>query len=281
MERRQNYQNDKPTLFLIPTPIGNLGDMTFRAVETLKRIDILYAEDTRVSQKLLQHFDIKKPLHSYHEHNKRTETPILVGHLAAGKNVGLVTDAGMPLISDPGFEAAAAAAAAGYNVVALPGANAALTGLAMAGIKTHPFLFFGFPDHKQGKRIRQFEQLKTQTETLVFYEAPHRLKETLTDLYNVFGDRQAAVLREITKKFEEVVRGSLSELAAVTEWLGEAVIVVTGSSAADTPAPDVPIRATVDRLIASGCSKSDAMKQVAALKGVTKSVIYKNYLDQE
>ncbi|MCK7486526.1 MAG: 16S rRNA (cytidine(1402)-2'-O)-methyltransferase [Bacillus subtilis] len=281
MERRQHYQNGKPTLFLIPTPIGNLGDMTFRAIETIKAVDVLYAEDTRVSQVLLHHFDIKKTLRSYHEHNKATETAVLVGFLREGKQVGLMTDAGMPIISDPGYEAAVAASQEGFNVVALPGANAALTGLSMSGIAPYPFLFYGFPDHKQGKRLKELTALADHTETIVFYEAPHRMKETLTDLYRAFGDRKAAVLREITKKFEEAIYGTLSELAGVDDWLGENVIVVSGASEQDAPAPVIRVRESVEALIREGLSRSDAMKQVAARMGVTKSVVYKMYLEQE
>jgi len=281
MERCQHYQNGKPTLYLIPTPIGNLGDMTFRAVETLKAVDVLYAEDTRVTQKLLQHFDVHKPLRSYHEHNRFSETPVLVGFLREGRNVGLVTDAGMPLFSDPGFEAAAAAAAEGFNVVALPGANAALTGLAMSGIKTHPFLFAGFPDHKRGKRMKEFEALAKRPETLVFYEAPHRMRETLTDMHQAFGDRRVAVLREISKKFEESIKGTLSELAGIEEWIGENVIVVAGATLADVPAPAVDVRATVDALSQEGMTKAEAMKIVAARMGIPKSVVYRMYLEEE
>ncbi len=281
MERRQHYQNGKPTLFLIPTPIGNLGDMTFRAIDTIKAVDVLYAEDTRVSQVLLHHFDIKKTLRSYHEHNQATETAVLVGFLREGKNVGLMTDAGMPIISDPGYEAAVAASTEGYNVVALPGANAALTGLSMSGIAPHPFLFYGFPDHKQGKRLKELTALADHAETIVFYEAPHRMKETLADLYRAFGDRKAAVLREITKKFEEAIYGTLAELALLDDWIGENVIVVAGASEHDAPAPVIRVRDSVEALIKDGLSRSDAMKQVAARMGVTKSVVYKTYLEQE
>lgn len=281
MERRQHYQNGRPTLYLIPTPIGNLGDMTYRAVETIRAVDVLYAEDTRVSQGLLRHFELHKQLRSYHEHNKATETAVLVGFLREGKSVGLMTDAGMPLISDPGFEVAAAAAAEGYNVVALPGANAALAGLAMSGLPPCPFSFAGFPDHKQGKRLKEFEALSGRTETLVFYEAPHRMKETLMDMHRAFGDRRAAVLREITKIYEEAVTGTLSELAAIDEWVGENVIVVAGRSEADVPAPAIDVRSAVDALIAAGSSRTEAMKQVAARMGVPKSVVYRTYLEQK
>lgn len=278
MDRRLNYRDGVPVLYLIPTPIGNLGDMTFRAVETLKTVDVLYAEDTRVSQKLLSHFGIHQTLRSYHEHNKASETPVLLGFLRAGKNVGLVTDAGMPLISDPGFEAAAAAAAEGFGVVALPGANAALTGLAMSGLPPHPFLFYGFPDHKQGKRLKTFADLAPRTETLVFYEAPHRMKETLGDMLRAFGDRRAAVLRELTKQYEETLRGTLAELASIDEWLGENVIVVAGHSAADVAIPDLDVPTEVDRLVASGRTRTEAMKAVALRLGVSKSVVYATYL---
>ncbi len=279
MERRQPYQNGKPTLFLIPTPIGNLGDMTFRAVETMKNVSVLYAEDTRVTMKLLRHFDIHTELRSYHEHNKENQTVQILEELRAGHSVGLCSDAGMPLVSDPGFEAGSAAFEEGFNVVALPGASAGLTGLVASGFRAHPHLFYGFLNSKPSRRRAELETLKNRPETLVFYEAPHRILETVNDVWRAFGDRRAVIARELTKKFEEVIRGRLSELSGLSDLQGEIVFIVEGASEDSSPRRELPTKAHVDALVASGASKSEAMKKVAMLRGVPKSVIYKEYLD--
>lgn len=281
MERRQSYQNGMPTLYLIPTPIGNLGDMTFRAVETMKSVAVLFAEDTRVTMKLLRHFDIHTELRSYHEHNKENQTAQILAELRAGRSVGLCSDAGMPLVSDPGFEAGAAAFEEGFNVVALPGASAGLTGLVASGFRAHPHLFYGFLNSKASHRRTELEALKNRPETLVFYEAPHRINETLNDVWRAFGDRRAVIARELTKKFEEIVRGRLSELTPLTDLQGEMVLIVEGASEMDAPREERPVKVQVDALIEAGLSKTEAMKKVAAARGVPKSVIYKEYLDSD
>lgn len=255
--------------------------MTFRAVETMKTVQILFAEDTRVTRKLLTHFDIKTELKSYHEHNKAIQTETILAELRLGKNIGLCSDAGMPLISDPGFEIAEAAFQAGFNVVALPGASAGLTGLLMSGFRAHPHLFYGFLDPKSGKRQTELERLKTAPETIIFYEAPHRIKDTLQDAWKVFGDRRAVIAREITKKFEEIIRGRLSELIAIPELAGEIVLLVEGYDGTAEAKSEIPIVEQVDHWISQGLSKSDAMKKVAASMGLTKSVVYKEYLQNK
>ncbi len=277
MDRHSNYYNELASLYLIPTPIGNLEDITFRAVSILKKVDILFAEDTRVTIKLLNYYNIQVPLKSYHDHNKNTQTDVIMTLLKEGKTVGLVSDAGMPLMSDPGFEIAQAAIEAGYNVVSLPGANAALTGLAMSGIKPHPFTFYGFLNPRSTKRQKELELLKQRTETLVFYEAPHRISDTLYDLYKVFGDRKACIAREITKKFEEMIRGTLSELKDLEPMPGEMVIIVSGYDSTLEIIEEVSVVSRVDALILEGLSKNDAFKKVASERGIAKSVIYKEY----
>jgi len=277
MDRHSNYYNELASLYLIPTPIGNLEDMTFRAVSILKKVDILFAEDTRVTIKLLNYYNIQVPLKSYHDHNKNTQTDVIMALLKEGKTVGLVSDAGMPLMSDPGFEIAQAAIEAGYNVVSLPGANAALTGLAMSGIKPHPFTFYGFLNPRSSKKQKELETLKHRTETLVFYEAPHRIKDTLYDLFKVFGNRKACIAREITKKFEEMIRGTLSELKDLEDMPGEMVVIVSGYDPALEVIEEVSIVSRVDALLAEGLSKNDAFKKVASERGIAKSVIYKEY----
>ncbi len=277
MNRHLNYYNELPTLYLIPTPIGNMEDMTIRALSVLKKVDILFAEDTRVSIKLLNYYNLQIPLKSYHEHNKATQTDVILSLLKEGKTVGLVSDAGMPLMSDPGFEIVQASIEAGFNVVSLPGANAALTGLAMSGIKPHPFTFYGFLNPRSSKRQKELELLKTRTETLLFYEAPHRIKDTLYDLYKVFGDRKACIAREISKKFEEMIRGTLSELKDLEDLPGEMVIIVSGYDSSLEVMEEISIVSRVETLIQEGLSKNDAFKKVASERGLAKSVIYKEY----
>jgi len=278
MDRHSNYHNDQPTLYLIPTPIGNMEDITFRAISIMKSVDVLFAEDTRVSVKLMNYYNIAKPLKSYHDHNKNVQTEVIMGMLKEGLNIGLISDAGMPLLSDPGYEIAKAAIDAGFNVVSLPGANAALTGLSMSGIKPYPFIFYGFLNAKSGKRQKELETLRTRTETLIFYEAPHRLSDTLYDLYKVLGDRQACIAREISKKFEEMIRGTLSELKDLDTMLGEMVVIVEGYDPSLEPVVETRITDRVNLLISEGSTKSDAMKKVAGERGITKSVVYKEYL---
>lgn len=278
MERRQNYQNEKPTLYLIPTPIGNLKDMTFRAIETMQSVDVLFAEDTRVTRKLLTHYEIKTDLKSYHEHNKAFKTEVILDYLNTGKSVGLCSDAGMPLLSDPGFEVGQAAFQAGFNVVALPGASAGITGLVMSGFRAHPHVFYGFLDAKSGKRKQELKRLQMIPFTLVFYEAPHRINDTILDILQVFGNRQAVVAREISKKFEEIIRGTLSELATLDDIQGEIVLIVEGYNSMIEIKDLVPISKAVDDMIGQGMTKSEAMKKVATDRAIAKSVVYREYL---
>ena len=280
MLRKQAFQNSLPTVYLIATPIGNLEDITFRAINTLKKVDVIYAEDTRVTLNLLRHYQIEKPLKSFHEHNKLLALPQVLAELESGKSVGLVSDAGMPLISDPGYELVLLAHEKGYNVVSIPGANAALSALSVAGITPQPFLFYGFLPMKASKRALELARLKAVPETLIFYEAPHRVGETLQALYSAFGDRDAAIVREITKLFEEIIKGTLGELKDVGELKGEIVIVVAGHQPEDAP-EIIDIKAEIDRLIASGLTKNDAIKQVANTKNVHKSIVYKEYHEVE
>jgi 16S rRNA (cytidine1402-2'-O)-methyltransferase len=227
---------DKGTLYIVPTPIGNLEDMTFRAVRVLKEVDMIAAEDTRQTKKLLNYFDIHTPVISYHEHNKYTSGPQIVERLKEGKSVALVSDAGMPGISDPGYELIVSALEEQCAVVPLPGANAALIALVASGLPTDHFYFFGFLERAKKEKKRQLESLKTVRETMVFYEAPHRLKETLTMMYEVFGERRAVICRELTKRFEEFIRGNLSEIvewAEINEIRGEFCLIIEGAQEVD------------------------------------------------
>lgn len=279
MKRNLNYQNDKATLFVVPTPIGNLEDITLRALNTLKSVDKIYAEDTRVTLKLLTHYDIRKPLDSLHEHNESQKIQTILNDLSSGQSIALVSDAGMPLVSDPGSGLVVAAMEAGFNVVALPGANALLPALVMSGLKTHPFLFYGFMDAKASKRQAEITTLKYRPETLVFYEAIHRINQTLSDLYDILGDRKFVLAREISKAYEELICGRLSEHENLTDLKGELVLVVEGYQGESLNI--VSLVEQVDYFIASGLKKTEAMKRVSDMTGIPKNKIYQEYLDKK
>ncbi|WP_143462940.1 16S rRNA (cytidine(1402)-2'-O)-methyltransferase [Levilactobacillus enshiensis] len=293
MERRRSFQAEAiGHLYLVPTPIGNLDDMTFRAVKTLKDADLIAAEDTRNTQKLLNHFEIETKQISFHEHNTQERIPQLVAKLQAGMQIAQVSDAGMPSISDPGHELVNACIDAHIPVVPLPGANAGLTALIASGLAPQPFYFYGFLDRKPKDQRSEIDSLAQRPETLIFYEAPHRLKKTLQNLADGFGDDRPAVLcRELTKRYEEFLRGSLAELAewAATDTVrGEFVVLVGGNPAPTTTATTAvdlsePIEVQVDRLIAAGDKPNAAIKEVANLRGLKKQEVYRTYhhLDEE
>lgn len=290
MERQRSFQAaDSGHLYLVPTPIGNLDDMTFRAVQTLKDADLIAAEDTRNTQKLLNHFEITTKQISFHEHNTQERIPQLVAKLQQGLQIAQVSDAGMPSISDPGHELVNACIAAHIPVVPLPGANAGLTALIASGLAPQPFYFYGFLDRKPKDQRAEIDELAQRPETLIFYEAPHRLKKTLKNLAEGMGaDRPAVLCRELTKRYEEFLRGSLSDLAewAATDTVrGEFVVLVGGNPHPTTTAVDLsePIETQVDRLIAAGDKPNAAIKEVANLRGLKKQDVYRTYhhLDEE
>lgn len=261
-------------LHLVATPIGNLGDVTVRGLTTLARADIIYCEDTRHSRTLLAHFGIDRPLRPYHEHNADAERPRLLALLGEGKTIALVSDAGMPLISDPGYKLVRDAVAAGVAVHALPGASAVLTGLALSGLPTDTFLFAGFLPPKQAARRTRLAAIGNVSATLILFEAPQRLAETLADMTDVLGARQIVVARELTKRFEEIRRGAAADLAA---WArdgnvrGEIVIVVE-PAAAET-ATDAEIELALTRAM-EDMSLRDAARMVAGATGAPKSRVY-------
>ena len=229
MKIQKSNIDDVSTLFLVPTPIGNFDDMTFRSVETLKKVDIIYCEDTRVTKILLSHFDITTPLKSYHIFNETERLEEIVNNLKNGLNIALVSDAGLPCISDPGYLITKHVIENGYNVVSLPGASASLTALIASGLPNDKFYFNGFLNSKQSQRIKQLKELVDREETLIVYEAPHRIKETLQDIYEVFGNRNIVIARELTKKYEEYTRGSLEEIISnINELKGEIVLIIEG-----------------------------------------------------
>lgn len=280
MKRNLNYQSNKSTLYLIATPIGNLEDITLRALKIIKEVSKIYAEDTRVTIKLLNHFEIKKPLISFHEHNQLGKINTVIGDLANGLDIGLVSDAGMPLVSDPGYDLVKRVLDEGYNVVSLPGANALLPALTMSGIKTHPFTFYGFLDSKTTKKNLELEELKYRQETLIFYEAIHRIKQTLQSMFEILGDRVFCIAREITKSYEEIIRGTLSEYADLPELKGELVIILEGYQD-KAEKSDLSIVDQVDYFVNTGLRKTEAMKRVAQMTGLPKNQIYNEYLNSK
>lgn len=271
------------TLYLVPTPIGNLGDVSRRCAETLAAADFIAAEDTRVSLKLLNHLEIKKPLVSYHEHNKKESGPRIVERLLAGESCALVTDAGCPAISDPGEDLVRLCAEAGVPVCAIPGPCAAITALSVSALATGRFTFEGFlPAQKKDRRAR-LERLKTEERTMIFYEAPHRLRETLDELCAAFGsDRPISLCRELTKLHEEVLRLRLGEAVAryaENEPRGEYVLVVAGAAQKTEAVSLEQAVGMVQELTETGIRTKDAVRQVAEETGVSKNALYAAVVD--
>lgn len=267
------------TLYLVPTPIGNLSDISDRCRETLANADFIAAEDTRVSLRLLNHLDIKKPLVSYYEHNKQTSGPRIVERLLGGESCAIVTDAGSPAISDPGEDLVRLCAEAGVTVTAIPGPCAAVTALSISGLPTGRFTFEGFLSTNKKSRFAHLDSLRTEQRTMLFYEAPHKLTATLTDLAQVFGEtRRISLCRELTKLHEEVLRMTLGEVVQyyrTTEPRGEYVLVVEGAQ--ETPqaaATQGDAVARAQALIAQGYSKKDAVRQAAAETGFPRNALY-------
>ena len=275
------------TLYVCATPIGNLEDITFRVINCLKSVDIIAAEDTRNSIKLLNHFDIHTPMTAYHEFNKYDKAKTLVSDMLNGKNVAIITDAGTPCISDPGEELVRQAAEAGITITSLPGPAAAITALTISALSTRRFAFEAFlPTEKADKkeRARILEELRTETRTMILYEAPHKLKATLKDLAKTLGDdRRISLCRELTKKHEETVRTTIGEAVARyenEEPRGEYVLVIEGRDPSDIAAEvvanwnDMPLEEHMEHYLKQGFTEKDAMKAVAKDRGVSKRDIY-------
>ena len=273
----QKSYNNTATLYLIPTPIGNLDDMTPRAINILNEVEVVFSEDTRVTQELLHHFNIKKRCIASHDHNEILNKDKLLKYLEMGNNVGLVSDRGTPVISDPGFELAKVAISSGYNVVGLPGATALIPALIMSGLDSKHFLFYGFLDHKESKRKKELEELKSFKYTIIFYEAPHRITKTLNNMLEIFGNRNISISREISKKFEEVYRGTISDVISEIEGAkGEFVIIVDGNKEEKT-FEHLTIVEHVNLYIKEGKSSKDAIKLVAKDRNISKSEVYNAY----
>ena len=285
MQTQQSYkEHDKGTLFLVPTPIGNLDDMTFRAIQTLKDVDLIACEDTRVTQKLLNHFEIDTQKTSYHEHNVQDKTNELIQKLLDGINIAQVSDAGMPSISDPGVELVKAAIEYQIPVVPLPGPNAAVTALIASGISPQPFTFYGFLSRKKSELVEELETLKDKEETLVFYESPYRIAKMLKSLADVLGaDRRVVLAREVTKRYEEFIRGTAEEVsiwADETELRGEFVVIVSGNDhiVEETIWENWTVLEHIEyKMNFEKMSSKQAVKEVAKDRGLPKRDVYAEY----
>lgn len=287
MWQQKSFENEatKGILYLIPTPIGNLEDMSFRAIRLLKEADLIAAEDTRNTKKLCNYFEIGTPVVSYHEHNKETSGDKLIQKVKEGLKIALVSDAGMPAISDPGYELVLAATREKVTVVPLPGANAALTSLIASGLPCQPFYFFGFLNRNKKEKRTELEGLKWQSATLIFYESPHRLKETLAAMLDVLGNRNVAICRELTKKYEEFIRGTIEEVIAWThqdEIRGEFCLIVEGTDQQQEEAPswwqNLTLEEHVNHYISEKSLPSkEAIKQTAKDRDMNKRDVYQAY----
>lgn len=266
------------TLYIVATPIGNLEDMTFRAVRILQAVDMIAAEDTRHTGRLLQHFQVKTPQVSYHEHNSHSRIPELLEHLQYGKAIALVSDAGMPGISDPGYELIKACIDNDITVVPIPGASAVITALSAAGLPTDRFIFDGFLPAKSQQRQKYLESLQGESRTLVFYESPHRLRDTLADLGTVLGsDRSLVIARELTKLYEEFWRGTIEDAIAdytQREPQGEYTLLVAGNPPSQIQLTETELKAELLQLMHQGISRSQASRQLAKDTSLSRRYLY-------
>ena len=274
---RQSSYDGSASLYLIPTPIGNLDDITVRALKTLEMVDLILCEDTRESNKLLNHFHIKKKLVSCHGYNENKIKEYVISELASGKNIGLITDQGSPVVSDPGYVVSKAVIEHHFNVIALPGATAFVPALTSSGISPSPFLFYGFLQTKESKIKAELMSLSKLPYTLIFYEAPHRIEKTLEYMLEIFGNRNISIHREISKLHEEICRGTIQELIpVVSELRGEFVLIVDGNHE-KIDYSSMSVLEHVQLYLDDGMSEKDAIKMVAREREVAKSIIYKEY----
>lgn len=278
MQRTMSFKNDKPTLYLVATPIGNLSEMTPRAIETLNNVSIIAVEDTRVTGGLLKHFGIETKMIVHQKHNEQTSSDGIIKLLKDGKDVALVTDAGYPLISDPGQSVVNKAISGGFNVVPISGSSAILNAVVASGLDTSQFSFVGFLPIKQSECRLKLRDLEDREDTLVFYEAPHRLKKTLVLLEEELGNRYICIAREITKQYEEYIRGDiLTIIEELDDVKGEIVIVVEGLKRVKREILNVDLLKMVREEVSRGMSASEAIKHVAKLSGVARNHLYKIY----
>ena len=275
---QKSYKNEN-ALYLIPTPIGNLDDITIRSLKLLREVDILLCEDTRVTGSLLKKYDIKQKLISCHEYNEDSIKYDVVKYIQDGLKVGLVTDQGSPIISDPGFRVVQEVIDNGYSVIGLPGATAFVPALISSGIAPSKFLFYGFLNSKNSKQKQELEALKLYPYTMIFYEAPHRIINTLEKMRKIFGNRHISLSREISKLYEEIYRGTIDEVLGNFDKLkGEFVLIVEGNTE-QVDFSDIDIISHVKLYLDDGLSEMDAFKKVAKERGISKSIVYKEYND--
>ena len=273
----QKSYDGSPILYIVPTPIGNLEDITIRALNVLKEVDVIFAEDTRTTKQLLTNFNINKKLISSHLYNENQNEAKEIDYLKQGKNIAIVSDRGTPVISDPGYILVKNAIKNGYNVVCLPGPTAVIPALVMSGLSGGPFTFYGFLNSKESKRKKELETLKSITYPIAFYEAPHRLIKTLNNIYEIFGNRKIAIVREISKKYEEVIRGTVENILKTVENLkGEIVIITEGNQEIKT-FDNLSIKDHVNLYVEDGLTTNEAIKKVAKERSVSKSEIYSEY----
>lgn len=275
--RTRSFDCDKGILYLVATPIGNLSDMTYRAVEILKMVDKIYAEDTRNSIYLLQHYNIKTKLESYHEYNQDIKTDVIINEIKNGMKIAIISDAGLPIISDPGFKIVQAARDNGLAVSTIPGASAGISALIASGLAPMPYTFYGFLDSKKNKRIAELNNMKFVEHTIIFYEAPHRIFETLEDMLEVFGDRKIVVARELTKTYEEYICGKISEVLELETIKGEIVLIVDGYK--EEKESIVDPNKKIDELISLGYKPNEAIKVTAKEFNLDRKELYKKYIE--
>ncbi|MCC5911116.1 MAG: 16S rRNA (cytidine(1402)-2'-O)-methyltransferase [Clostridiaceae bacterium] len=278
----------KGKLYVCPTPIGNLEDITLRTLRVLKEVDAIAAEDTRHTIKLLNHFEIQKPLTSYHQHNEETKGNHLIDRLMAGENIALVSDAGMPGISDPGEILIKKCIEEDISFEVLPGATASILALVASGLETGRFSFEGFLDRDKKNRRQRLEEIREEDRTLIFYEAPHRIKTTLKDMIEILGDRKAVIARELTKRYQEFIRGNLKEILQHLEEhtpKGEMVLICEGADLEEQRMKqqeileEIPIKQHVLAVMEEGITKKEAIKKVAKLRKLPKNEVYKEAID--
>ena len=276
MNRQKSFENEKPTLYLVPTPIGNLNEMTPRAIDVLNSVDVIACEDTRNSGQLLKHFGISKRLIAYQNFNESSSTKGIINLLSQGNNIALISDAGYPLINDPGQRVVSEVTALGYNVVPISGCSAFLNALVASGLIAQPFIFIGFLPPSTHECVKKLRLYQSYPMTLIMYEAPHRIEKMLQSCLDVLGDRHICIARELTKVHEEFIRGTISEILPIaSELKGEMVVVIEGNQ--DDYEKDIDmgqILNMVNTSIESGMSTSAAIKEVAKQTGISKNQIY-------
>lgn len=274
----QKSYDGSPTLYLIPTPIGNMEDITLRAINVLRETKIVFSEDTRVTSLLLRHFEIKSKLICLEDHNEDIVKEKVLNYLKSGENVAIVTDRGTPLISDPGYKTVKYISDNGFNVVSLPGATAFVPALTMSGLSPLPFLFYGFLNSREIKRKKELNELKDIKYSIIFYESPHRIIKVLEEMLEIFGDRNISISREISKKFESIYRGNLRDVFRSFDNIkGEFVIVIEGNKIEKKELEDKDYILLINNKINDGYSVIDSIKIISKEYGVNKNYLYKIY----